>query len=131
MDSKSDRLPSFVKSITGEVASDYWSPQNIDEWTDVQKTKVCLHVWTQQQQQERSLRKMIGIWVFIIITAQVVGVFSLVTLDAWKLLTMNIGIVKFLIPSVLTEVFGMGFIVVKYLFKSSNVIPIEFLIKEK
>jgi hypothetical protein len=129
MDNKSTKLPAFVQSITGEVDSEYWTPQTVEEWTDVQKTTVCLHIWTQQQQQERGLRKLIGIWVFIIITLQVVGVFTLVVLDAWKILSMNIEIVKFLIPSVLTEVFGMGFIVVKYLFKPSNVIPLDFLKK--
>ena len=129
MDNKSTKLPAFVQSITGEVDSEYWTPQTVEEWTDVQKTTVCLHIWTQQQQQERGLRKLIGIWVFIIITLQVVGVFTLVVFDAWKILSMNIEIVKFLIPSVLTEVFGMGFIVVKYLFKPSNVIPLDFLKK--
>lgn len=129
MDSKPTKLPAFVQSIAGEVDSEYWKPQTIEEWTDVQKTTVCLHIWTQQQQQERGLRKLIGIWVFIIITLQVLGVFALVILDALKVLTMNIDVVKFLIPSVLTEVFGMGFIVVKYLFKPSNVIPSDFLKK--
>ena len=80
----------------------------------------------QQQAQERSLRKKIGIWVFILITLQVTGVFGLVFLDACKLLMLNTDIVKFLIPSVLSEVFGLGFVVVKYLFNPASLNPLIF-----
>jgi hypothetical protein len=126
IDDKSTRLPSFVKLVTGEVEPGYWKPQSIQEWAEVRKTTAFLNVWIQQQEQERTLRKMIGIWVFILITLQVMGVFGLVVLDACKLLTMNTDIVKFLIPSVLSEVFGMGFVVVKYLFKPASINPFDF-----
>lgn len=113
---KSTNLPSFVTSVIGEVDPEYWIPQSIEEWAEVQKTAAFLNAWVPQQAQERSLRKMIGIWVFILITLQVIGVFGLVVLDACKLLIINTDVVKFLIPSVLSEVFGLGFVVVKYLF---------------
>lgn len=119
------KLPAFIQSISGEVEPEYWKPQSIEEWTEVQKITVYLNVWTQQQQQERSLRKMIGIWVFVLITFQILGVFTLVCLDAFSLVSMSITIVKFLIPSVLGEVFGMGFVVVKYLFNLKNTPPLE------
>jgi hypothetical protein len=123
---KSTQLPVFVESITGEVEPGYWKPQSIEEWSEVQKITAFLKAWIQQQGQERSLRKMIGIWVFILITLQVIGVFGLVVLDACKVLVMNAEIVKFLIPSVLSEVFGMGFVVVKYLFKPASINPLDF-----
>jgi hypothetical protein len=123
---KSIILPSFVKSVTGEVSSDYFKPTTIEEWAEVKKTTVFLAAWIEQQRQERSLRKMIGIWIFTLITLQVIGVFGLVVLDAFKLLIMNTDIIKFLIPSVLSEVFGMGFVVVKYLFKQASINPLEF-----
>ena len=123
---KSTQLPSFVEKVTGEVEFGYWEPQSIEEWSEVQKTTAFLRAWIRQQDHERSLRKMIGIWVFILITLQIIGVFGLVVLDACKVFIMNIDIVKFLIPSVLGEVFGMGFVVVKYLFKLTNVSPHDF-----
>ncbi len=117
---KSKELPSFIEAIAGEVENGYWKPQTLEEWTAYQQTSAFVTVWVKQQDQERSLRKMIGIWVFVLITFQVLGVFGLVALDACKLITINTEIVKFLIPSVLGEVFGMGFIVVKYLFKRTS-----------
>ena len=61
---------------------------------------------------------MIGIWVFILISVQVLGVFTLVVLTTITHIKFNVDIIKILIPSVLTEIFGMGFLVVKYLFPS-------------
>ena len=123
---KSARLPAIVKSVTDEVQLGYWKPQSIEEWAEIQKTTAFLNAWIQQQDQERTLRKMVGIWVFILITLQVIGVFGLVVFDALELIFMNIDIVKLLIPSVLAEVFGMGLIVVKYLFKPANINPLKF-----
>lgn len=123
---KSARLPAIVKSVTDEVQLGYWKPQSIEEWAEIQKTTAFLNAWVQQQDQERTLRKMIGIWVFILITLQVIGVFGLVVFDALKLIIMNVDIVKLLIPSVLAEVFGMGLIVMKYLFKPANINPLKF-----
>ena len=111
------RLPDFIQSLQGELQPGYWEPQNIHEWAEVNKTIAYLNVWVAQQAQERILRKTIAIWVFILITLQVLGVFALVVLDAVKVFILNTDIVKFLIPSVLGEVFGMGFVVCgKYLF---------------
>jgi hypothetical protein len=118
-------LPAEIKEVTGDLEIGYWRPQSIAEWAEVQKTSAYLSAWSQQQEQERSLRKMIGIWVFILISVQVVLVIALVGLDAREWLKLNASIVKVLIPSVFAEVFGMGFVVVKYLFRPSNVNPLE------
>ena len=123
---KSIQPPSVVESVTGEVEIGYWEPQTIAEWTAVQETTAFVKAWIQQQEHERSLRKMIGIWVFILITLQIMSVIALVALDAGKMLAMNVTVVKFLIPSVLSEVFGMGFVVVKYLFKPPSNNPLDF-----
>jgi len=123
---KTMSLPSFIKSVDGEVEAGYWKPQSVQEWAEIQKTTAFLGVWVQQQRQERSLRKMIGIWVFILISLQVIGVFGLVVVDAIKLFTLNITIVQLLIPSVLGEVFGLGFVVVKYLFNPKSINLFDF-----
>lgn len=118
-------VPAFVTSVTGELTPEYWRPQTFQEWTEMTKTSALVSVWVGQQTQERSLRKTIGIWVFILITVQIFGVFLIVVLDALNLLHLNQSIVEFLIPSVLGEVFGMGFVVVKYLFRANTLTPFD------
>src|SRR5690606_22096445 len=95
-------LPSFVKEITGEVDSSYWKPQSLKEWT----TSVKWNSWAQHQTQMRDLRRRIAIWIFCLITGQVLAVFGVVILDACGVIKANAEITKFLIPSVLAEVFG-------------------------
>lgn len=124
-ETEKENLPPYVQSVSGELEPDYWKPQSLHEWTEMAETTAYLNVWRQQQEQERSLRKTIAIWVFILITLQVVSVFTLVLLDAYKIFILNTEIVKFLIPSVLSEVFGLGFVVVKYLFNPANIMPIR------
>ena len=92
----------------------------MQEWNEFTKTSALVRVWVEQQTHERSLRKTIGVWVFCLITLQILGVFALVVLDALKIFTVNQTLVEFLIPSVLSEVFGMGFVVVKYLFNAKS-----------
>lgn len=118
-------IPSFVASVTGELGPEYWHPQTFQEWTEMTKTSALVSVWVEQQTLERKLRKTIGIWVFILITVQIIAVFVIVVLDSLKLLQLNQSIVQFLIPSVLGEVFGMGFVVVKYLFRASSTTPFD------
>jgi hypothetical protein len=117
-------LPSYVRSVVGELDPNYWKPQSMHEWAEMAQTAAYLKTWIQQQDQERSLRKVIAIWVFILISLQVAGVFTLVVLDACGVLKLNQAIVQILIPSVLGEVFGMGFVVVKYLFRPLNLSPV-------
>lgn len=119
------QLPAFVESVTGEVDDQYWKPQTIKEWSEVTKTKAFLGVWVAQQDQERRLRKALGIWIFVLITLQVLGVFVVIVLDAISIISLNLTITKIVIPSVLGEVFGMGFVVVKYLFRPSLINPFE------
>lgn len=118
-------IPGFVDKVTGELEPEYWKPQSLTEWSEMQRTTAFLSTWIKQQNQERGLRKMIGIWVFVLISLQVAGVFALVALDATEAVTLNTSIVQLLIPSVLAEVFGMGFVVVKYLFNPSSTNPID------
>lgn len=119
----SSRLPDFIKSVTGELDEQYWKPQTIKEWTEVTRTRAFLNVWVEQQKEERDQRKTFAVWIFALITLQIIAVFSLVVLDAASVFTLNLTVTKFLIPSVLGEVFGMGFVVVKYLFRPTSINP--------
>lgn len=121
-------IPHFLQKVTSELKEDYFQPTNIDEWQLKKQITVFLATWEKQNDQERSLRKMIGVWVFILISFQVFGVFFLIFLDAIKCITLNQSLVQILIPSVLTEIFGLGYVVTKYLF---NLTRLDSLIFDK
>jgi hypothetical protein len=65
---------------------------------------------------ERGLRTFTAKATFLLIVAQVVATFGLVAAQGLDWLQIDKGILQVLIPSVLTEVFGLGFLVTKYLF---------------
>lgn len=122
-------LPSFVKEVTGVLNPGSWQPQSLTEWLEVKETSTILNAWKEQQDHERALRRMVCIWVFILISLQILGVFGVVIADAGDY-KLNPDLVKFLIPSVLSEVFGMGFVVVKYLFRPNDFNPFDRRKKE-
>jgi hypothetical protein len=51
---------------------------------------------------------------------QIIFVFILLFLDCFGYIKIKEMIIKVLIPSAFGEIFGMGFLVVKYLFDRSN-----------
>ncbi|HEX8431551.1 MAG TPA: hypothetical protein VF625_09695, partial [Longimicrobium sp.] len=63
-----------------------------------------------------SLRTFSAKWIFVLIVVQVVATFALVIAQGVGWLQIDKEILQILIPSVLGEVFGLGFLVTKYLF---------------
>jgi hypothetical protein len=115
-------LPVYVEKITAELRPGAWQPESLQEFLELQETTIFLEAWREQQKSERGLRKMIGIWVFCLISIQIFAIFGVVIWDGGQR-KLDASLVKFLIPSVLGEVFGMGFIVVKYLFRLTDLAP--------
>ncbi len=115
-----EKLPDVIKEVYGEVDQNYWTPQNIQEWSTVRLTNTALEAWQEQQNHERELRKTYAKWVFILITFQIIAIFFLVVFDGLAWINIRENIVKILLPSALGEIFGMGFLVVKYLFSNPN-----------
>lgn len=109
--------PDFIETIIDEVSSDYWQPESLSEWIEVQTTKSILHSWEYQQEQERNLRKLVAVWIFILISIQILYIINILTLDGFGVVALKENIIKILLPTAFAEIFGMGFIVVKYLFK--------------
>ena len=70
--------PAFLENILGEVESNYWKPQSLNEWVEMKKTNTMLSAWDHQQSQERGLRKLFGIWAFILISLQLVFIIAAV-----------------------------------------------------
>jgi len=112
-------LPVYVETVTAELAPGAWQPESLQEYLDLQESSILLEAWREQQRDERSLRKMIAVWVFILISAQILAIFALVLWDGGQH-KADPALVKILIPSVLAEVLGMGFFVVKYLFRPGD-----------
>ena len=106
--------------IVGELEHDYWEPKSLSEWIELKRSSAVIEAWREQQNQERKLRKTIGYWLFILITFQIVTIFAIIFLDGIRYITVNTTAIKILIPGALVEVFGMGYLVVKYLFSPSG-----------
>ena len=108
--------PGFVDEVLGDTEPDYWRPKSLSEWVKLKKTSIEIETWKQQQNQERALRRVIGFWVFVIISFQILALFGLVLFEGLDYIDIDENVAKIFIPSAIAEVFGMGFLVVKYLF---------------
>lgn len=112
-------VPILVGEISGEVQpgdGDVWQPNSFAEWQAAERTKTYLNAWSEQLAHERDLRSYWARMLFKLIAWQVAGTFVLVIGQGLGCFEFGQGVLQVLIPSVFGEVFGMGFIVVKYLF---------------
>jgi hypothetical protein len=112
-------LPSIVSEVRGEIApsaGDAWQPTSYGEWEARERAKTFLAAWAEQMSHERSLRSFSAKSIFALIVAQVVATFTLVIVQGLGWLQIDKSILQILVPSVLAEVFGLGFLVTKYLF---------------
>jgi hypothetical protein len=114
------QLPQSIKEVFDELEPSYWTPKTVDEWSTVVRTNAVLNAWQEQQVQERNLRKIYAGWVFGLITFQIIMIFFLVFFDSISWIVIKETTAKILLPSALGEIFGMGFLVVKYLFGKQN-----------
>lgn len=108
-----------------------WQPQSFGEWEALEKTKTFLAAWTDQMVHERSLRSLAAKVIFGLIGAQVLGVFAVLALQGLDVLHLDVGVLQVLIPSVLGDVFGLGFVVTKYLFSQPLRHGLDALVKGK
>jgi hypothetical protein len=111
--------PALVTEVRSEISprgSDAWQPTSYREWEDRERAETFLTAWSEQMSHERSLRSFSAKWIFALIVLQVVATFLLVLAQGLGWIEIDKQILQVLIPSVLAEVFGLGFLVVKYLF---------------
>jgi hypothetical protein len=112
-------LPSAVVEVRDEIAPSgpgLWQPTSYAEWESRERAKTFLVAWQEQMSHERSLRSFAAKAIFALIVVQVFATFGLVIAQGTGGLLIDKGILQVLIPSVLSEVFGLGFLVTKYLF---------------
>ncbi len=93
-----------------------WRPGSYQEWEARERTRTFLAAWAQQMHHEQKLRTMGAKTIFWLIGLQVAGAFGVVTAQGLGWLALDLELLKVLLPSVLAEVFGLGFVVTKYLF---------------
>ena len=108
-----------------------WQPQSFSEWEARERTKTFLAAWTDQMVHERSLRSLAAKVIFGLIGAQVLAVFAVLALQGLDVLRLEVGVLQVLIPSVLGDVFGLGFVVTKYLFSQPLRHGLDALVKGK
>ena len=122
----------LVEKVAGEITPadpSAWQPTSFEEWNAREQTRTILNVWSDQMTHERSLRAKCANWAFALIALQVLAVFVLVMVDGMGVIRLNTTVLSILIPSVLTEVFGIGLIVTKYLFSQPLRQSIDSLLK--
>lgn len=108
-----------VTAVVGELQPgdpSVWHPQSYDEWERQERVTALLSAWTEQAKDERQLRRSYAKWIFGLITLQVVAVFGLLLALGMGRFELDVSMLKVVLPSVLGEVFGLGFVVAKYLF---------------
>lgn len=89
--------------------------------------EVVIEEWKNQLNEDRKLRNVYARWIFILITIQVLFVFALVLLIGFGCIQLNTTVLSVLIPSVLGEIFGLGFIVAKYAFQQPDSAILDIL----
>lgn len=129
-------LPSKPKSVVdvlGEVRpqDSSWEPGNFAEWEARERLQAFLRVWSQQTDDERKMRSLYAKMIFSLICAEVAFAFVLILLIGTELLRFDVTLLKVLFPSVLAQVFGLGYLVTRYLFGKQLSPPISEIPQRK
>ena len=108
-----------------------YQPKTFDEWVAREKTRTFLVTWTDQMVHERALRSLAAKTIFGLIGAQVVAVFAVLVLQGLAVVHLDVKVLQILIPSVLGDVFGLGYVVTKYLFSQPLRHSLDALVRGK
>jgi hypothetical protein len=93
-----------------------WSPRSFKEWAAQRRLMVFLQAWEAQADQERILRGRCAWMIFSLALFQSgAGAALLVAIGLGKL-TLEANFLKILYSALLTEVFGLFFVLTRYLF---------------
>jgi hypothetical protein len=111
--------PTAIAEVGAELkpgSLEVWQPASFKEWEGRERTRAFLAAWSQQMSHERELRSLSAKCIFALITAQTAAAFSIVVAQGAGALIIDVNVLRILIPSVMAEVLGLGYLVVKYLF---------------
>lgn len=113
------KLEDAAPQIVGEIRPgdpDTWQPGSIEEWAERERTRTFLAAWAEQMAHERQLRSLSAKLIFVLVAGQTVGVFAILIASGAGWLTLDPVALRMLLPTVLAEIFGLGYLVAKYLF---------------
>jgi hypothetical protein len=111
--------PSIDTAIVQELGpSDpsMWEPNNFTEWERREKVRVFLAAWTVQMSEERTLRTLYAKLIFSLVSFEVVAAFALLVLIGLSILKLDSDVLKVLFTALLGQIFGLAYLVTKYLF---------------
>lgn len=97
--------------------SELWRPNSFNEWVELKRVDAVLSAWTEQAKQERALRLSTSKWIFGLIVMQILGVFVIVVSIGIGSMNLNVSVLQILISGICAEVFGLGFLVTKFLYR--------------
>ncbi|MDO9460913.1 MAG: hypothetical protein Q7N95_12480, partial [Alphaproteobacteria bacterium] len=114
---KDAKVPSIELQVGDKIEpGDLWNPNNFAEWAERERTKTFLAVWSAQADHERKLRGRCALMIFLLAAFQSVsGIALLVGIGLGKL-ELDVEFLKILYVAMLGEVFGLFFVVARYLF---------------
>ncbi|MGO7530838.1 hypothetical protein [Rhizobium leguminosarum] len=130
-------LPSKPKSVVDVLDEvkpqdgSSWEPNNFAEWEARERLQAFLRVWSQQSDDEREMRSLYAKMIFTLICAEVAFAFLLIVLVGAGILHFEVTLLKVLFPSVLAQVFGLGYLVTRYLFGKQLTPPINEITQRK
>jgi hypothetical protein len=111
--------PPAVKAVGKELRPgdpSTWSPNSFTEWEASEKLRAYLQAWTQQMNEERSLRSLYAKLIFGLVAFEIVGGMALLTLIGAGVLQIDVNLLKVVFTAGLAQVFGLGLLVTRYLF---------------
>lgn len=111
--------PDAITKVGEELkpgSSDVWQPASFREWEGRERTRAFLAAWSEQMSHERELRSLSAKCIFALIATQTAAAFGIVVAQGAGVLIIDVRVLRILIPSVMAEVLGLGYLVVKYLF---------------
>lgn len=126
--------PKSVVDVLGEVKpqdGSSWEPNNFAEWEARERLQAYLRVWSHQTDDERKMRSLYAKMIFSLICAEVAFAFLLMVLVGAEILHFDVTLLKVLFPSVLAQVFGLGYLVTRYLFGKQLSLPISEIPQRK
>ncbi|RWY79141.1 hypothetical protein EHI46_00150 [Rhizobium leguminosarum] len=126
--------PKSVVDVLGEVKpqdGSSWEPNNFAEWEARERLQAYLRVWSQQTDDERKMRSLYAKMIFSLICVEVAFAFLLMVLIGAEVLHFDVTLLKVLFPSVLAQVFGLGYLVTRYLFGKQLSLPISEISQRK
>ncbi|MCD7111670.1 hypothetical protein LRX75_21800 [Rhizobium sp. DKSPLA3] len=126
--------PTSVVDVLGEVKpqdGSSWEPNNFAEWEARERLQAYLRVWSQQTDDERKMRSLYARMIFSLICVEVAFAFVLIVLIGADVLHFDVTLLKVLFPSVLAQVFGLGYLVTRYLFGKQLSLPISEIPQRK